>query len=460
MKNYFLFFSLLFYRTIYAESAPVISTATFQFTVESSEPLYQTVAPAALYQYSLNGSLRDIRITNGSGEPVPYAVMSYRSLHPDKIQTESSQLLNFIVIEESKLNESDVISIQLDRQANQTKFNLKSNAQKTAARPVYLIDLGQKPQPLQNLTLDWLGNENALIPLELLASDNLKDWVFFEQIVLLKSRQNGQSILNNRINLATAITSRYLQLRPAAKIAGDFKLTKVATSYRQDAVQALPYQWTMLRLLERQEKETGLTALVYEIDGRYPVSQLRISLPEENTITSVSISMKNTEKDNWRPLISTMIFRINQNGHPAASPDIFLPETVARYWRLQFDQNKGGIGKGNPMLAAAWLPHTLIWNARGQGPFQLTTGNSAERTNSVAIADLISVNETLKVLELPSAVLSLQADDVQVSKKLAQSWFAELDYKPWLLWVGLVMAVMFLAWMAYSLLNPNPRKNH
>jgi hypothetical protein len=460
MKINFLFFSLLFFQTIYAEGTSIMPTATFQFTAESSEPLYQTVASAALYQYSLSGSLRDIRITNGNGEQVPYAVMPYRSLHPEKIQTESSQLLKFIEIGENKLNESDLITIQLDRQANQTTLNLKSNAQKTLARPVYLIDLGQKPQPLQNLTLDWLGNENVLIPLELLASDNLKDWAFIEQIVLLKSRQNGQSVVNNRINLVPAITSRYLQLRPDAKFAGEFKLTKAATTYRQDAVQVLPYQWTTLRLMERQEKETGMTALVYEIDGRYPVSQLRISLPEENTITSVSISMKNTEKDNWRPLISTMIFRINQNGYPAASPDIFIPETVARYWRLQFDQNKGGIGKENPILAAAWLPHTLVWNARGKGPFQLTTGNSAERTNSVAITDLISVNETVKVLDLPSAALNLQAKDIQVSKKIAQSWFAELDYKPWLLWAGLVMGVMFLAWMAYSLLNPNHRKNH
>jgi hypothetical protein len=154
MKINFLFFSLLFFQTIYANGTPIMPTATFQFTAESSEPLYQTVASAALYQYSLSGSLRDIRITNGNGEQVPYAVIPYRSLHPEKIQTESSQLLNFIEIGENKLNESDVISIQLDRQANQTTLNLKSNVQKTLARSVYLIDLGQKPQPLQNLTLD------------------------------------------------------------------------------------------------------------------------------------------------------------------------------------------------------------------------------------------------------------------------------------------------------------------
>jgi len=428
-------------------------SATFQFAFENNEPLYQTSLPAAAYQYLQTDSLRDISITNGNGEPVPYSVLPYQSLHSGKSQTQTRQILKFITIEQSQLTEQHTLEIQLEKLSDRTTVNLKTPTRKPAGNSVFLIDLGKKREPLTNLTLDWHGRENELIPLEILASDNLKDWSFIEQIVLLKSRQNGQTLLNNSFNLPSAVTARYLQLRSAASAFGEFDLSNAETGHLTDEAKAPPYQWATLGFMDRRQFESGDIELKYELDGRYPVSQLKISLPEENTITSVKIYTKNADKESWRFLTSAAIYRVQKNSHSTANPDISVPETVARYWQLQFNETKGGIGKQNPGFAAAWLPHTLVWNARGKAPFQLTTGNNPNKTNLVAVTDLITDYDAQKILALPKAALTLKSIDDSAGSNISGPWFTTLDYKRWLLWAGLVLGVLLLAFMAYSLLN-------
>ena len=437
---------------------PTKPAASFEFTVENNEPLYQTSVPAAVYQHLQTFNLRDISITNGKGETVPYSVLPYQSLHSGKSQKQNRQTLNFITLAESQAQDANAQAIQIEKSTGKTTINLNTAMPAPTGKPVYLIDLSENRQPITNITLEWQGLDNQLIPVNILASDNLKDWSAVTQIVLLKSRQNDQPLLNNSFILPNAVNTRYLQLRLGTGATGELKLSSIATDYQWDETEALPYQWTSLGFLDRRQYESGDINLAYELDGRYPVSQLKITLPEDNTITQVTISTKNTDKENWRYLTSAAIYRMQKNGRSTTSPDISIPVTVARYWQLQFNETKGGIGKDNPSVTAGWLPHNLIWNARGKPPFQLSTGNNPQQTNQVAITDLIPAYDSQAVLALSVAGLKPATDAALTTDNPAGAWSSKPDYKRWLLWAGLVVGVMMLAYMAYSLLRNEPKK--
>jgi len=258
--------------------------------------------------------------------------------------------------------------------------------------------------------------------------------------VLLKTATANNSILQNTILLNNATEARYLQIRPIEpSSAKTFNLTQITAEYSN--VQAITPKllWQSINFTAReQDNKTGQVNIDFESPGHYPASRLRLQLPQNNTITTVTIQIRNNTNEEWTDLTVASAYSLRQKGKTFTSPDIVLTPTVARYWRLQFNQSSGGIGAENPALSLGWLAPSIVWNARGQAPFTLHVGENPSIVNHVEITSLIPdfKVEKIQALAVASLITEVSTDNTSV-KQATNSWVAPIDYKHWLLWGGL-----------------------
>lgn len=448
-----LMLSLMAATSLFALSA---GAHEFRFSTEGSEPFYQSSLPLAVYQFTQEDDLQDIAIFNRAGEQVPYALVPYEELHPQIRVDEETQPLPVYFIRESRLESPEGLRLEMEKSPGRTTLNVLSGESNKPERNVLLADAGHKHPPLEQMTITWNGPDNQWITLQVLVSDNLKTWSTAGHAVLLKTFQNGHALVQDRIILDRPIEARYVQLRPASdQEARGFQLTGVTAVYRNEQAIAPPLLWQDISLVQRDEKETrGEVTLDFEALGHYPASHMQIKLPQENTITSVVVLVRNRTDAPWASIAKGRVYRLVQNGQSIQNPDLTIPPTVARYWRLQFNQSGGGIGAQNPGLTLGWVAPVVVWNARGQPPYTLHVGQGHRNVNRVPIYRLLPEYVPEKARMLPPAELSPAA----AQAKPGSTWVRPVDYKRWMLWGGLFLGVLLLGWMAVSLLKSQPRR--
>lgn len=444
-----------------------VAAASFKLDANGGAPFYQTNVSKEVYQYTHSSTLQDLTIHNASGEQVPYALIPYEDLHPRTTTKQDSKPLIIFPIKENALNNPSELRIHLQKNTGNTSLSIVSSDGNidsegdVSKKPnsIYLLDAGKKHAPLETISVDWQGIEGRLLTLEVLTSDDLQSWSHAGNAVLLKTVNANNSILQNTISLDSPTEARYLQIRTIEPNSMSFNLTKANAEYSK--VQNIAPQLLLqdIQLIERTEDtKNGLVNIDFESAGHFPASYLQVKLPQNNTITNATIQVRNSTNEPWEYLTTASLYRLMQQGKTFTSPDVVLSPTVARYWRLQFNQSSGGIGAENPSLSLGWLPSTIVWNARGQAPFTLHVGEKPSIVNNVSIASLIPDYKIEKIQTLNSSSLLLEVSaNNQSTKQVANTWVAPIDYKRWLLWGGLFLGVLLLAGMAYSLVKTDSK---
>ncbi len=443
---------------------PPTMAASFKLDANGNEPFYQSNISKEIYQYTRSSMLQDLTIQNASGEQVPYALIPYKDLHPQTTTQQDSKPLIIYPIKENVLSNPNELRIHLQKNAVNTSLDIVSSDDEADAskntNSIYLLDAGKKHAPLETISVDWQGVDGKLLTLEVLTSDDLQNWSHAGNAVLLKTANSNSSILQNTISLDSPTEARYLQIRATEPNNTSFKLTKANAEYSKVQSIAPKLVRQTIQLIGRSEDtKHGLVNIDFESAGHFPASYLQIKLPQNNTITNTTIQLRNNTNEPWEYLTTASVYRLMQQGKTFTSPDVVLSPTVARYWRLQFNQSSGGIGAENPTLSLGWLPSTVVWNARGQAPFTLQVGEKPSIVNNVPIASLIPDYKIEKVQTLAKSDLTLEVStNNSATEQASNTWTSPIDYKRWLLWGGLFLGVLLLAGMAFSLLKTDSKE--
>ena len=426
--------------------------AVFNLETSNDEPLYQTTLPETVYGYSNRDHLQDLVVLNVNNEAIPYALVPYKRMHPQQIVTEKSKPIVIFPLQQDSINNAAVTSIQLDGQNNKTSIQLKPPTEATTSKTDYLFDLGKQHPAFNKLTLDWEGQSGKLITIDILTSDNLKDWQYAGQATLLKVSADNESILKNSVSFMHSINAQFLQIKPK-NTTETFLLKSASLQFNQIEETPPPIDWQPIYLIKREQTE-DFTHIEFESPGRYPARYLDIQLPQQNTITTVNIHVRNNSNQPWSNVKSASIYRLKKDGNQYTNKPIQISATTARYWRLSFSKNNGSIGQENPKLSLGWLPDTLIWNARGSGPYRLQIGDDINTaTNLMNINDLLRPYDNINLSDIPHASLTFVSGNQQASR-----WDTAKDRKYLWLWIGLFLGVIALAGMAYSLLKENTKE--
>lgn len=425
---------------------------------DGSAALYEITLPAAVYQGVARPDLGDVRVFNGAGEVVPYAWRPHKTA---SAETPAAVTLTLFPLKAQAGTPVDGLSINVRRSPGGTaSINVTaSDARGGSGKRIigYLVDLNELDHALRAIELDWQATPDGFAgKLRVDASDDLARWrTLVADAPLVSMEVAGQRLQQKRVELPPQ-KAKYLRLSWVSQSAGQPppELASARGELAEKTVDA-PREWTQIKAA----KEEKPSEYVFDMRSHYPVDRVRFDLPEVNTIVQVEILARDKSELPWRAIARGVAYRLRQNGGEIASPELAIDATTDRYWLLQVDKRGGGLGPGAPGMQMGWVPHRLVFTARGAAPFQLAYGNREAKPAAYSIETVIPGYRDDAGAQIGVAKAGTQQIiGVRNAQALAQQELGgearrqdAIDWKRWSLWGALVLGVVLLGAMAWRL---------
>jgi hypothetical protein len=425
-----------------------------------SEALYDVTLPTSVYQGVTRRDLGDVRVFNGAGEVVPHA---FRPRRTEKADAGATVALTLFPLKAAAGASLDGLSISVRRSASgAVSVDVKSgNAAAPQQQTVgYLVDMSAHDRALRAIELDWKAADGFSGKLRIDASDDLLNWrTLVSGAPLLNLEVGGQRLQQKRIDVPQQ-KAKYLRLAWVNEDAKNVfpEITAASGELAEKFVEA-PREWAKFGAAKGDKPGE----YVFDLKGQLPVDRLRLDLPDVNTIAQIEVLARDKADQPWRSVTRGVAYRLRQAEAEIGSPDIAVGASSERYWLIRVDPRGGGIGSGMPALNAGWVPHQLVFAARGAPPFTLAYGNRnrAAQLGSLPIESLIpgyrdDAGASVRVAKTGAQpIVNVQAASSQPQKALGGEarLQEQIDWKRWSLWGVLGLGVLVLGAMAWRLVK-------
>lgn len=420
----------------FATAMPVIA--------EPGAAFYQVELPSALYRGVAHADLRDVRVFNAGDEVVPHAL---RPRVAATTATPATIALPFFPLRGDPAREVGELRVRVQKRADGTLVDIRSDDKGAKAASVmrgYLLDASRTTEPIRALIFDWkTPREGYSGKVRIEASEDLTRWVpIVNEAALLDLEFGGHRLEAKRVQMRGQ-KHKYLRMSwPQGQKAVEL------TAVRGESVPAAsePHRTWIALGAGTAGKQPGEYA--YDVGGYIPFDRLRVELPQANTVALVQILGRDKASDEWRPLASALVYRLQREGSEVSSPEIAVTGGGQRALLLRIDQKGGGVGSGTPTVHLGWVPQQLVFAARGAGPFRLVYGSQPAREAAFPIRSLLPGYGSEQEFAAQPAKLGEPA--VLAGEKTLR---APVDYKRWVLWGSLILGAALLGLMAYRLLR-------
>jgi hypothetical protein len=442
-------------------------------------PHLRATLPPAVYLGAARADLADLRVFNGAGEEVPYALTRPNALTRESPIQHAPRGL--FPLYGGGTAGSDGLRIDIRQEADGRLVSIRTRDGKGAGQVTrgVLIDLGlARRLRLSRLDLE-LGAPNqdatqaaALGFYEIMveASDDLQAWRTLRQrarIVLLEHA--GRRLEQNRVEL-TGEAPRYLRLvwtssGPAPAIRG------ARLWLTESVILPAPLVWHGPIAASRSAAGTH----EYEVTGQIPLERLRIHLPQDNSLAEITVQRLETPGPRhfphpvelpdlhgrpagaplWHDIGRQVVYRLQTPSGEITQPDLELDGRPADRLRLVVSPRGGGIGAAVPHVEIGFIPRDIVFLARGQAPFQLAWGLASAEDAQLPLVTLIPGYRSGQ--EIPAEPATVATADALGANSSAPAGtpaksMADSSRKP-LLWAVLIGAVVVLGLMAAALLR-------
>jgi hypothetical protein len=416
---------------------------------------FRFTLPAETYRGVTRADLGDLRVFNGAGEPVPYAFVPLRpATHKPAVHA-----ARLFPLRGEQAKGLDAVNVRIQQSKSGTIIDVSSASSSKERKLLgYILDPGELKVPLEALMLDWQSREGFTGTARVEGSEDLKYWrTLAGAATVLYLEHAGQRLERRRIELAGA-RARYLRISFNG-VPPDFVLKGVQVELRPDRAEPAR-EW--LALVGREVADRPGE---YEFDtgGHFPVDRLRFALPQLNTVAQVQVLARNRVDDPWRAAASGILYRLRRNGTEVSNADLAVGPSASRYWRLKVDQRGGGLGSGEVRLEIGWVPHQVVFAARGAEPFTLAYGMKIAKPGALPITAVLPDYKEGEAIALKTASLTAMASPAPRTTAGFSEYVKEAvdsgQAKKWALWAALVVGVLLLVWMAFALLKQvgNPK---
>lgn len=424
-----------------------------------SEAFYEVTLPALVYRSIVHPDLSDLRVFNGANEVVPHAFLPRRS---SAIEQREARALTLFPLKASADAAVDTLTVRVRPGAAGTSVIDVSSGDPTATgeqRIVgYLIDASGLDRALEALDFELGPAINFTGRLRIEASDDLSVWRSVASGAPLVSLEvGGERLRQTRIEIP-GVKTKYLRLSWLGTPAERRSLPELASVRGELASRTSEAPRTWEKIAESTTPRAG--EHLFDLGGRFPVDRIRFELPQPNTITPVEVLSRNEPDQPWRLIARTVVYRLRQGDGEIASPEVHLTPNTDRYWLIKIDPRGGGLGSGQPVMHAGWIPHRLVFAARGAPPFQLAYGSRQAKPIAYPIQSLIpGYRDDLHTVRTagtgPQASIGVATTPTPTQTELGGAARREeaVDWKRWSLWAALVFGVAVLGAMAWRLLR-------
>lgn len=441
---------------IWALAASAAPTAQAPLTLTAGEGLQRVEIPLDLLRASSRDGWSDLHVLNARGEAVPQA---WALPPPDQERERSAPLPRFAWPDPGTGGRDDAaVQVQVDAQGAVVRIQGPSAAvPEGSASTRWLLDLGpdvhRSAEWLAALELAWeIPGEGSHLRARVESSADLRQWQAVTEAALLDvpgvGAASGERLVQRRIEWpAAAPALRYLRLslQPPARLTGVQALWRTREASAASATTPL-----------RFEPEAGTSpprAWSLDLGGAVPLRELRLELPQRNSVASLVLEQRARDEASWRAVARFTAYRLDRDGQEWRSPPVRWTAPPARHWRLRLEERSPALGAGTLEATAVWTPPQLVFAARGEPPFRLVAGGPV--APSLTLPQLLPDYEAGREYRLPQAV----AGPVTLTQATPQGWRERLaqasaaDWRRWALWAVLALAVIVLALLARRLMR-------
>jgi hypothetical protein len=426
---------------------------------------YRFALPPAVYGGLERADLGDLRVLNARGEPVPFAFLPRRQDRPSPVKVQAARLFPLYGERSKGL---DAVKLDVARDASGTVIRLAAEPKPAAGERKllgYLLDASAQKQAVEAMTLEWQTGASFSGTVRIESSEDLSRWsTWVGEAPVLALEHAGERLERRRVEFP-ARTPKYLRLS-FTRVPEDFALKGVVLERRGERVEPAR-EWKRLAGTAVPDTQGEYR---FESGGRFPVDRVRLGLPQQNTVARIQLLARDRDEAPWRSVASALVFRLQRNGAEAASPDVQVAPTADRQWLLRVDPRGGGLGAGEVALEIGWLPHEIVFAARGDGPFALAFGGKLAKPEALALGAVVPEYRHDQELQAAAATVGEITGAARAKPSLAdplgllRALLESGELKRWALWAVLLAGVLAVAWMALRLLRdvgkgapPGPR---
>jgi hypothetical protein len=427
---------------LHAAESPRDYAWGMELALDGDAEYYELAVPREVYEGGVRADLSDLRVFDAGGEPVPFAFRP-RTTAPSPVRDTVGLPLE--AIRTAAPDGIDAVEMRVSHESGRAVIEMRTPdaAEGATARLVgYLADATALTEPLHAVHVGLPREANdVLTRLTLEASDDLRIWTpLASDAPLLQLVAGVHRLQRRRIEFAPERV-QYLRLSWPGR-ARALELTSLQAE-----------AGVVRRETSRQWKDVPAPPAAgkrnrYEIDlgGRFPADRLSFALPQPDTIATMGIYTRASVLDAWEFDRNATIYRLSDEGGDFLSDDVVIDGRGNRYWRIAFDPRGGGIGTGELGVRAGWVPHRIVFAARGARPFVLAYGNRAAEPAALALEALVPGFGG----DVPGARTVIGRARVQERYALAgESAIVErFDWRRTALWTGLALSLAVLAAMA------------
>ncbi len=438
------FLGLLCSASVLAQEQPGDYAVQLPLSLSGEGPWYRLDVPMALHFAARYGDLRDLRVFNGEGQALAYALVAGQGESRDSQQ---EQAVKWFPLYAEQGDNSATPSLRVQRSTSGTLIELRDESD-SAAQPAllrgWLLDASASDEPLVRLQLDWEGGQEGFQRFSIEASDDLQDWQPWGSGQLARLSFGDERVEQRQVELPGR-KARYLRLLWQSPQQAPQLTAASLRSQRSDRVPA-PLVWSQPLAATRSP------------DGEYqwqlplalPLERLKVELTQANSLAPIRVSGRADSKGNWQSLAQGLLYRLPENGAEIRQDELSLPGWTVQQLRLQVDERGGGLGSEPPQVAVAVRATQLIFLQRGSPPYRLALGRAGAESAALPLTTLIPGYQPQRLQQLGTAEAQLPADSIKQQEQAAAS---DSNWKRWGLWLVLLVGVGLLALMAVSLLR-------
>lgn len=457
-------------------------------SLNGAGPYYTLRLPIALESASARADLGDLRVRNAAGETMPLAWVP---------QPATLDLVQHAPVTLYKV--PPAMSAASAVAAGTTASAAAGTAQE--APQSWIVDTRDAESDLVRLDLTLAAGAQGIFGLRIEASDDLQRWRLVQpqaQVVQLQQlpvvggggevgaagnagdAKGVAHLLSTGIDL-DGIPARYLRLTAMSAGAAPPLTDATVTRTRRQATTA-PLEWSApiapaaceinhcdyplprnltvdaLQIDLSDADTVGQVVVLGRVEERYAPVQHRHLL--RGSLHALHLKQERTPPEQgdvfWDTLATENVYWLTQ---AASAPDLHSPplRLAGQRWemlRLSTTGDIGQLGHAPPTLRVGARPRTLVFLARGAGPFHLDRAGAADVRPAMTMAQLMPAHAASDPLPADSATPELAAIATPASASASSTSPAPLatGHAPWL-WAALLAGLALMGGMAWTLLR-------
>lgn len=378
-----------------AALSPADFAARMRLETRGDAPAYELRLPEDVYLQSRDRELGDLRVFDARGAVVPHA------LHPAAPEPDIAARtlgLRFVALPADAAARRDLAALaEFDRHGRLQALDVPPEPEREAS--AYLIDASGLAGPLVRLQLRHAPRTREFHQLASVeASDDLRRWRSVVESVPVSLRRSGSRVLR-RDGIDLPPTSEpYLRL----VLRGEGGLPPLAGVRGREAQGAEAFARRWLAVPVRPDAESP-GRYRFELPPALRVRGLRIRATAPEVLARVRVRVFLEQHwhgpgpapelwtSRWYTLSEgTSVYRYLDPLGEVRNPPLEVTGEGRTRWRLEVTEGGEAFAPGPPGVAVGWIPHLLVFDARGPGPWTLAYGSDQVTSTGLSTEQVLA----------------------------------------------------------------------